>query len=126
MQMPYQRCQKSFARKTHLYLRPSESIEPFVSVSNERQTHLCAQIVTLSRRLRSQCGTHIRLWNLIDREVLRVNIALELGLKWCADTTKTIPLDTAEEGVLANLGSSPKSTETVVGIADEAVRMLAE
>jgi hypothetical protein len=75
--------------------------------------------------LRPQCCTHIRLWNLIDREVLRVNVALELGLKRSTDTTKTIPLDTAEEGVLADLCSSPKATEAVVCVADETVSLLA-
>jgi hypothetical protein len=125
MQMPYQRRQQRLAQKTHLpisnlHSRPTESIKPLISIPNKRQTHLRTQIITLSRRLRSQSSTHIRLRNLINREVLRIDITLELRLKRSTNTTETIPLNTAEEGVLADFGTSSKATETIICVADEA------
>jgi hypothetical protein len=45
----------------------------------------------------------IGLVNLIDREVRRIDVGREPGLKWCANTAKAVKVNAAEEGVSLDL-----------------------
>ena len=68
----------------------SESIEALVSVADKGQA---GGVLVLSR-LCSLCPVSsavVVLVDLVDREVLRVNIGLQLRLERCADTSQTIP-----------------------------------
>lgn len=49
-------------------------VKTLVRVPDERQAHLGTQIVALRRGLGPQSSTHIGLWDLVDREVLRVDV----------------------------------------------------
>jgi len=66
--------------------RTLKSIKPLIRIPDERQTHLRAHIITLSRRLRPELRTHIRLRDFIDGEILRVDVASELGLEGRPDS----------------------------------------
>ena len=100
----------------------SESIETLVCVANEGK----ASGVLVLSRLRSLCPVSsavVVLVNLINREVLRVNVRLQLGLERCPDASQAIPRDAAEEGMLLDLARSANAAETVVSIADQAKMM---
>ena len=101
-------------------LQPPESIKPLIRIPNKRQTHLRTDILTLCSRLRPQRRTHIRLRNLINREVLRIHIGGEFRFKGCADATETVPLNAAEEGVLFDFVGAADAAEAVFGVVDEA------
>jgi hypothetical protein len=103
----------------HLHLRPPERIKPFVRVPNERQTSRIL-IASLLRSLRPVRCTRIVLVNLIDGEVLRIDVRLQLGLKRRADTAEAVPGYAAEEGVLFDLVGTADATEAVFSVADEA------
>lgn len=100
----------------------SESIETLVCVANKRKA---GSVLVLSR-LRSLCpigSAVVVLVNLVNREVLCVNIRLQLGLERCTDASQAIPRDATEEGMLLDLARSANATETVVSVADQAKMM---
>lgn len=106
-------------------LRVTEGVEALEGVANERQAEV--GVVGLAG---SFClGTHLRrgvdLRNLVDREVLGVDGAGKLGLERSTNLAETVPVDTAEEGVLFELGSAAHVTQAVLGITDEAEILLA-
>lgn len=53
-------------------LRAPESIEPLISIPNERQTHT-RLLAAHGLILRPESSTVIRLWDLVDGEILRVD-----------------------------------------------------
>lgn len=59
--------------------------------------------------------------DLVDGEVLRVDVGLQLRLERCPDLAESIPLHAPEEGVLLDLVRSTNTAETVFGIADETI-----
>jgi hypothetical protein len=100
----------------------SESIETLVCVANEGK----AGGVFVLSRLRSLCpvgGAVVVLVDLINREVLCVNVRLQLRLERCTDASQAIPRDTAEEGMLLDFARSTNAAETVVSVADQAKMM---
>jgi hypothetical protein len=102
----------------------SEGVEALVGVANERQAHFRA---LLARRVLHGClGAQrcriVRLWNLINGKVLRVNVGLQLRLKWGADLAQAVPIDAAEKGMALDLSSAKRlAAKSVLGVADEAV-----
>ena len=92
----------------------TESIETLVRVPNKRQTHLRAHVVALSGRLRAKHCTRVRLWDFVNREVLRVDVGLEFRFERSADATEAVPLHAAEEGVLFNLVTAADAAEAVL------------
>jgi hypothetical protein len=80
--------------------RAAKGVEPLVRIPNEGQAHFCAHVVSLGRRLRPQHGAGIRLRDLVNGEVLRVDVGLQARLEGCTDAPETVPLHAAEEGVL--------------------------
>lgn len=101
-------------------LSPLERIKPLVCVPDEWQIHLGRQIISLGGRLCAQCRRRIRLRNLVDGEILRIDVGLELGLKWSSDAAQSIPLHTAEESVLLDLVSATDAAKAILRFADEA------
>ena len=101
-------------------LRPPEGIESLVGVPDERKTHLGSNIFSCLRGLSTKNGAVVILVDLVDREVLRINIRLQLGLERSTDTAQTVPLNSAEEGVLLDLIGTADAAKTVLSIADEA------
>ena len=104
--------------------RVTEGIEALERVTDERQTEV--GVVGLARGLGR--GAHLRgsidLRDLVDREVLRVDGAGKLGLEGSADLAKTLPVDSAEEGVFLQLGGAAHVSEAVLWVTDEAVFLL--
>lgn len=98
----------------------TESIETLVRVADEGQAQGRLLLAHLSFRLRAQGGRVVDLRDLVDREVLSVDIALEFGLKWSTDAAKLIPVDAVEEWVILELGGARDTTQTVLRVADEA------
>jgi hypothetical protein len=70
------------------------------------------------------CRTSILLINLINREVLSINVALQFRFKRRADTTETVPGDTAEEWVLFDFVGATDAAEAVFSVAYETVLTL--
>ena len=102
-------------------LRITEGVEALEGVTNEGQAEV--GVVGLASSL--GLGTHLRrgvdLWDLVDGEVLGVDGAGKLGLEGSTNLAKTVPVDTAEEGVLLELGGTTHVAEAVLGIANEAI-----
>ena len=63
----------------------------------------------------------VDLWDFVDREVLRIDVALKFRLERGADLAKTVPLHTVEERVLLQIFGAVNTAETVLRIADQAV-----
>jgi hypothetical protein len=101
------------------HLRPPECIKPLVRVPNERQTS-CILIASLLRSLRPVRRTRIILVDLIDGEVLRIDVRLQLRFKRCANAAEAVPGYAAEEGVLFDFVGAADAAEAVFGVADEA------
>lgn len=97
----------------------TESIETLVGVADEGQAH-AGFLSTHGLVLSAQSSAIVRLWNLVDGKVLCVNCRRKLGLEGSADTTKLVPDNTTEEGMLLDLGATSKATKTVVGITNQA------
>jgi hypothetical protein len=98
-------------------LRAPESIETLVRVSDEGQ----AGGILVVSGLCSLCSVRsavVVLVNLVNGEVLRIDIGLQLGLEWRTDAAQTIPRYTTEEGVLSDLAGTADASKTVIGIAD--------
>lgn len=57
--------------------------------------------------------------DLVNGEVLRVDVGLQLRFERCPDLAESIPLHAPEEGVLLDLMRSTNTAKTVFGIADE-------
>jgi hypothetical protein len=81
------------------YLAASESVETLVGVANEWQTE-CRVVAAQSVSLRAELSRVVDLGDFVDGKVLRIDIALKLGLKWSTDLTETVPVDAVEEGVI--------------------------
>ena len=69
-------------------------------------------------------GAGILLGDLVDGEVRNINVRSQTGLERCADLAKLLPNNTAEEGVIFDLGRTTVLatflTNTVFRIAEEA------
>jgi hypothetical protein len=102
------------------YLSSSKSIETLISVADERQAHLGRDVISLLCSLSTQSGAGVVLINLVDREVLRIDVGLQLRLERCTDATQTVPLHTTEKGMLSDFTGAADSTKTVLGITDQA------
>ena len=103
------------------HLSTPESIEPLISVTDKRQTHT-GFLSTHGLVLRSQSRAVVRLWNLVNGEILRISGGLQLGLERRADATKLVPHHTTEEGVFLDFGRTAETTETIFWVADEAIK----
>lgn len=68
--------------------------------------------------MRSRC---ILLVNLINREILRINVTLQLRFKRRADTAETVPGDTSEEGVLFDLVGAADAAKAVFGVTYQTI-----
>jgi hypothetical protein len=68
------------SKHTTTHLRATESVEALVRVSDKRQARSILIVAGL-RRLRPIRRTRIVLINLVNREVLRVDVRLQLGFK---------------------------------------------
>lgn len=99
-----------------------KGIETLVRVPNEWQAGRIF-ILTRLRGLRPVCSACVVLINLVNGEVLRVNVGLQLGLKRRTDAAKTIPRDTTEEGMLPDFACATNATNTMLGITDQARRI---
>lgn len=101
--------------------RVTEGIETFERVTDEGQAEV--GVVRLARSLGggAHLGGSVDLWDLVDREVLRVDSTGKLGLEGSADLAKTFPVDSAEEGVFLQLGSAAHVSETVLWVTDQAI-----
>jgi hypothetical protein len=102
---------------------PPESIKPLISIPNKRQTQraLIATTRHLCLRLRPQLGRVVDLRDLVDREVLRVDIALQFWFERSANFPETIPLDAVEEGVTFDVSCTVGAAEAVGGVGDETI-----
>jgi hypothetical protein len=100
---------------------PSESIKPLISVPNKRQTERALVPTTrhLCLRLRAQLSGVVDLRDLVDREVLCVNVALQFGFEGGADLAEPVPLDAVEEWVTLDVCCAVGATEAVGGIGDK-------
>ena len=105
-------------------LRVTEGIEALEGVANEWQTEV--GIVSLASSLcrSAHLGGRVDLRNLVDGEVLRIDGAGQLGLERRTDLAKAIPVDSAEERVLLELGGATHVAETVLRVADETKTLL--
>jgi hypothetical protein len=68
--------------------------------------------------MRSRC---VLLVNLINREILRINVTLQLRFKRRADTAETVPGDTSEEGVLLDLVGAADAAKAVFGVTYQTI-----
>ena len=116
--MPYAVCAKSCLPVS----RASERVKAFVSVTNEWQAQRGVVVIHVCLGLGSQLSRVVDLWNLIDGEVLRVDVALQFRLKWRANLAKAIPIDTSEKIVSFELLRAIHSAKAVLGIANETIK----
>lgn len=97
--------------------RPTESVEALVGIPDEGQRQRA--LLTLSRpmhigfRLRAQLSRVIDLRDLVDGEVLRVDIALQLRLERRSDFAEAVPLHALEERVLLELCSAMHTSDAI-------------
>lgn len=100
-------------------LRSSVGVESLVRVADEGQ----ARGVFIVARLGSLGpvrSASVVLVDLVDREVSRINVRVQLGLEWRADPSQRIPVNATEERMLLDLASPTNTAEAVFGIADQA------
>ena len=98
-------------------------IEPLECVSDERETHFRALLHLLGAPgslLGLEDSRVVRLIDLVGGEVCRVDGRRKTRLKGSTDPTETFKLDAAEEVVMLDLVGAA-ATQTVLGVADEAV-----
>jgi ferredoxin len=103
----------------YICLTRSKCIEAFVSIADERQRHLCIHIIALGCGLCAERCSVVRLWNLIDGEILSIDVACESGLKGSTNAPEAVPLNTVEERVRFDFVGTADPAETVVHVADE-------
>ena len=100
---------------------PPKSIKPLISIPNKRQTERTL-LATSARHprlcLRPQLRRVVHLRDLVDGEVLRVDVTLQLRLEGGADLAQTLPLHAVEEGVVPQFRSAVHAAESVLGVAD--------
>lgn len=104
----------------------SERIEPLEGVSDERQAEIRVIALSSSLDLSAHLGRIVDLRDLVDREVLGVYCAGELGLERRADLAEAVPVDAVEEGVLLELGRALSVAEAVLRVADEAENVVSK
>jgi hypothetical protein len=109
--------------------RPSrvlESIESFVGVANEWQTHFRILIAWESLGLSMMSSSIVFLWNLIDGEIADIYLRRKLRLERSSNTTKLVPNDTLEEGMFLDLRGTimrtPLSSKPIIGVTKETVK----
>jgi hypothetical protein len=101
-------------------LSTPESIETLVCVSDEGEA---GRVLVLSG-LRGLCPVRsavVVLVDLVNREVLRIDVGLQLGLERRTDAAKAIPGYATEERMLLDLTGTTNASKTVIGIADQTV-----
>jgi hypothetical protein len=101
-------------------LSTPESIETLVCVSDEGKA---GRVLVLSG-LRGLCPVRsavVVLVDLVNREVLRIDVGLQLGLERRTNAAKTIPGYATEERMLLDLTGTTNASKTVIGIADQTV-----
>lgn len=97
-------------------------LETLEGVTKEWQAHLR---VVLALRLAvallpQKMGGVIGLVNLVDWEVGHIDVGGQLGLKWSADGTKLIKINTTEELVVLDLLCIDTS-KAILGVADKTI-----
>ena len=117
----------SYPPNTATISRITERVEAFVGVPNKRQAQgaLVARTLQARFRLRAQLRRVVDLWDLVDREVLRVDVAGQFRFEGSADFPEAVPLHAVEEGVGFQLCGALVAAEAVVVVADETGEMLA-
>jgi hypothetical protein len=63
-------------------------IEGFVSIADERQTHLSILLAWYCLGLGTVCSAVVLLWNFIDREVADVDVRRQLWFEWSTNLAK--------------------------------------
>jgi hypothetical protein len=109
-------CVVSTCRRARL--STAESIETLIRVSDEWQ----AGGVLIFPGLRGLCAVRsavVVLVDLVNREVLRIDVGLQLGLEGRTDATQAVPRYATEEGVLLDLAGTTNASKTMIGIADQ-------
>ena len=101
-----------------------ERIEGLVGVADERKAHLRLLFLGHGAGLSTVLGAGVFLGNLVNGEVGNVDVRRETGFERGPDLAKLLPDDTAEEGMVLDLGGSAVLTtflaDTVFRIAEEA------
>ena len=108
-------------RRRKRRLRPPKRIEPLIRIPNKRQTRRILILISRLRSLRPMRSRCILLVNLINREILRINVTLQLRFKRRADTAETVPGDTSEEGVLFDLVGAADAAKAVFGVTYQTI-----
>jgi hypothetical protein len=100
-------------------LRTPVRVEAFVRVSDEWQARRVLVLASLCG-LSPVRSTGVVLVNLVNGEILRIDVRLQLGLKRRTDATKRMPVDATEEGMLLDFAGATKAAQAIVGIAYQA------
>ena len=100
------------------HLLALESSKSFISVTNKGKASRVVVVAGLGR-LCPMSRAGIVLVNLVDREVLRIHVGLQLGLERRTNTAETIPGNPAEEWVLFDLIGAADAAKTMVSIANQ-------
>lgn len=106
-----------------------ECIEGFVSIADERQTHLSILLTWYRLGLGTVCSAVILLRNFVDREVADIDIRRQFWFERSTDLAKIVPDYSSEEWVPLDgrrtIVRSTIITETVLSVAKEAIIRLA-
>ena len=102
-------------------LRPPKRIEPLIRIPNKRQTRRILILISRLRSLRPMRSRCILLVNLINREILRINVTLQLRFKRRADTAETVPSNTSKKGVLFDLVGAADAAKAVFGVTYQTI-----
>jgi hypothetical protein len=103
----------------YVHLRSSVGIKPLVRVTNERQARSILVIAGLCG-LSSVRSAVVVLVNLVNGEVLRVDVRLQLRFKWRSDPSQGMPINATEEGMLLDLAGATDAAETMFGVTNQA------
>ena len=108
--------------------RVLKSVESFVGVADEWQTHFGILLRWNSLCLALMNGSVVFLGDFVNWEIADIHIRRKLGLKWSSDATKLVPDDAFEEWMLLDLRSSIVCStifpKTVTCIAEKAKQQI--
>lgn len=99
------------------------STVPPERVPNEWQRHFSGMFFAQLRRLRLPLRRVVRLIDVFDREVLRVERIFEIRLKRCTHLPDTVPVDAPKVRVLLDLrgaGWAANVSDAILGVAEKA------
>lgn len=98
-------------------------VKPLERVPDEWQAQL-GTLVLLSIAIASLSGLEqsgiVRLVDFVSREVGGIDVGRQPWLEWGPDAPQVLKLDAPEEGVVLDLVRAT-ATETILGIADQAI-----